>query len=142
MKPGYRGTGAAVMFATLSAISYAQSPPTTADPEIVTDRPDVTESSIVVPKGNLQIENGMTWTSDHGSQNFDLSESLMRFGVSTRTEIRIVVPNFLGGISGPDTVSGFGDIALGMKQQLGPSVGRVGLSHTIQPEGTGESRRS
>ena len=128
MKLAYRATSSAVLLATLSAISYAQSPRTTTDPEIVTDRPDVTESSVVVPKGSLQIENGLTWTSDHGSQNFDLSESLMRFGVSTRTEIRIVVPNYLGAISGPGSVSGFGDIALGMKQQLGPLPGGFDLS--------------
>jgi hypothetical protein len=29
-------------------------------PEIVTDRPDITESGIVVPKGSLQAENGLT----------------------------------------------------------------------------------
>lgn len=126
-----RFTRKALMFAALSTISNAQSGP---DPstghEIVTDRPDVTESSIVVPKGSWQIENGMTWTSGHGTQTFDLSESLMRFGASTRTEVRIVVPNYLGGISGPDA-TGFGDIALGMKQQLGPLPGGLDLSMIV-----------
>lgn len=106
---------------------YAQSPPVAADPEIVTDRPDVTESSIVVPKRSLQVENGATWTTDHGSQIFDLSESLIRLGVSSRTEIRFVVPNYLGSISGPGA-TGFGDMALGMKQQLGPLPGGFDLS--------------
>jgi hypothetical protein len=54
----------------------------------------------------------------------------MRFGVSTRTEVRIVVPNYLGGISGPDA-TGFGDIALGLKQQLGPLRGGFDLSMII-----------
>src|SRR5579872_5171405 len=125
---GFRRTSAVLLFATLSATSRAQSPTSTADPGIVTDRPDVTESSVVVPKGSLQLENGITWTSDHRANTIDLSETLMRFGVSTRTEIRIVVPNYLGGLSGPDTASGFGDIALGMKQQLGPVPGGFDLS--------------
>jgi hypothetical protein len=119
------------LFAALSVSCFAQPLPATKDPEIVTDRPDVTESSIAVLKGSLQVENGATWTSDHGSQSFDLSESLMRFGVSTRTEVRIGVPNFLGAISGPDSASGFGDIALGMKQQIGPLPGGFDLSVII-----------
>lgn len=117
----------ALMFIMFNPISSAQSPSAVTDPEIVTDRPDVTESSIVVPKGSLQFENGLTWTRDHGSQTFDLSESLIRFGVTARTEVRIVVPNYLGGISGLDA-TGFGDIAFGIKQQLGPLPGGFDLS--------------
>jgi hypothetical protein len=116
-----------LVFAALSSMSNAQSASDTAGSAIVTDRPDVTESSIVVPKGSLQLENGMTWTSDHGFQTFDLSESLLRLGASTRTEIRIVVPNYLGEISGSNA-SGFGDIALGVKHQLGPLPGGFDLS--------------
>ena len=29
--------------------------------EVVTDRPDITESAVVVPKASLQAENGFTW---------------------------------------------------------------------------------
>lgn len=105
------------MLAVFNAITYAQSLPAPADSGIVTDRPDVTESSIVVPTGSLQIENGITWTSHHRFQTFDLPESLMRFGLAPRTEFRIAVPNYFGGISGPDPM-GFGDITLGIKEQL------------------------
>lgn len=94
---------------------------------IVTDRPDVTESSIVVPTGSLQIENGITWTIDHRFQTFDLPESLMRFGLAPRTEFRIAVPNYFGGISGPDPM-GFGDITLGTKEQLALLPKGFGLS--------------
>jgi len=125
---GVRSTSAVLLLATLSAISRAQSPPATADPETVTDRPVVTESGVVVPKGSLQLENGITWASDRGAKAIDLSETLMRFGVSTRTEIRIVTPNYSGGLSSRDTPSGFGDTALGMKQQLGPLPGGLDLS--------------
>ena len=122
--------GAVFIMLALSAACRAQSPPDIAVPEIVTDRPDVTESSIVVPKGSLQVENGATWTTDHGSQTLDLSESLIRLGFLTRTEFRLVVPNYLGGITGPD-VSGFCDIALGVKQQMGPLTGGFDLSVII-----------
>ena len=128
LRPGIRNASAALLLAILSEISYAQQLPDAANSEIVTDRPDVTESSIVVPKGTFQMENGLTWTTDHGFQTFDLSESLMRFGVSARTEIRLVVPNYLGEITGPDP-TGFGDVALGMKQQLGPLPGGFDLDY-------------
>jgi hypothetical protein len=121
---------AAKAFASICLITSAraQNPPDTAagSSEIVTDRPDVTESSIVVPSGSLQFENGFTWTSDHGAQSGDLPETLVRLGILARTELRIVAPNyFLNGIS---TFGAFGDVALGMKQQLGPLPGGVDLS--------------
>src|SRR5215469_14894342 len=122
-----RASSLVLLLAALGAICNAQSVPTSTDPEIVTDRPDVTESSIVVPKESLQVENGATWSTDHGSQTFDLSESLIRIGVSTRTEIRVVVPNYLGATTRLDP-SGFGDVAVGMKQQLGPLPGGFDLS--------------
>jgi Putative MetA-pathway of phenol degradation len=118
-KIAWRGAPPVLLLLALSRVCFAQSPPDATIPEIVTDRPDVTESSIVVPKGSLQIENGATLTTDHGFQTFDLSESLIRLGISTKTEIRLVVPNYLGGFAGSDA-TGFGDVALGMKQQLGP----------------------
>lgn len=51
----------------------------------------------------------------------------MRLGLSTRTEFRFVIPNYLGGVTGTNPV-GFGDVALGMKQQIGPLPGDVDLS--------------
>ncbi len=85
---------------------------------IATDRPAVTDSSIVVPVGSLQVENGFTDSSD--AAVLDGPESLFRFGVASRTELRLTAPDYFSQNSGP---SGFGDLALGMKQQLGPIHG-------------------
>ena len=105
-----------------------QSSPAGKEPEIVTDRPDITEASTVVPVGSLQIENGLTWTSDHGRRILDLSESLVRIGVSRRTEVRVGVPDYLEGIGGGQVTSGFSDVSVGIKQQLGPLPGNVDLA--------------
>jgi len=105
--------------------------PKPATPDIATDRPAVTDSSVVVPAGSLQFENGMTWTRDHGSQTLDSPETLMRLGILKRTEVRLVVPNYLSGLSGSSSDSGFSDIALGMKQQLGPLRGGFDLSAIV-----------
>jgi hypothetical protein len=99
--------------------------------QINTDRPDVTESSVVVPRGSLQIENGATWTSDHGDQTVDLSESLIRLGILNRTELRFALPDYTDGISGAGLRSGFGDLSLGLKQQLGPLPRDVDLAVII-----------
>jgi hypothetical protein len=99
-----------------------------AQPDIVTDRPDITESGVVVPRATLQIENGLTWTLDHGTQAVDLSESLIRFGILDRTEVRFGLPNYSDRIVGIRLGSGFGDLSFGVKQQLGPLPGDIDLS--------------
>jgi hypothetical protein len=116
----------AFLFILAAAMSSAQVLAPPADAEIVTDRPDVTEASTVVPAGSLQFENGATWTTDHGSQSGDFPETLLRLGILAKTEFRFVVPNYLDGGSG--AASGFGDLAIGMKQQLGPLPGGIDLS--------------
>ena len=110
-----------------AASARAQNSPASApgDAEIVTDRPDVTESSIVVPVASLQFENGFAWTSDHGAHAVDLPETLVRLGILARTEFRFVVPN---GLLRSGSASGFDDLAIGMKQQLGPLPGGIDLS--------------
>jgi hypothetical protein len=95
---------------------------------IVTDRPDITESSIVVPKGSLQFENGLTWTAQGSRGVLDASETLIRFGLLSRTELRVVAPNYDAGLGGMHAGSGFGDLAIGFKQQIGPLAGAVDLS--------------
>jgi len=94
--------------------------------EIVTDRPDITESSIVIPKGSFQAENGLTWTDDHGKRTLDASESLLRLGVRNRTELRLTVPNYSLGIIG--STLGFADLSFGAKQQIGPLWDGLDLS--------------
>ena len=87
---------------------------------ISTDRPAVTDSSVVVPISSLVVENGLMDTANQGSQVLDVSESLLRLGVADKTEIRLTLPDYYGGgMSG----WGFGDVSVGVKQQLGPIHG-------------------
>lgn len=97
------------------------------EPGIVTDRPDVTESSIVVPEGSVQFENGITWTKQRHDNAIDFSETLVRVGLLNRTELRLVLPNYSADQTA-SSPSGFGDIAIGGKQQLGPLFGHFDLS--------------
>jgi len=88
---------------------------------ISTDRPAVTNSSIVVPQGGLQIENGLLLTNAAGQSSLDLPETNVRYGLLAKTELRLGVPNYFYDL--PGAGSGFGDLALGVKQQLGPLHG-------------------
>lgn len=95
---------------------------TVSDLVISTDRPSVANSSIVVPKGYFQLENGLLVTRTQGSYWLDLPETSVRFGLLKKTELRFDVPDYFHSVSGGTSLpSGFSDSAIGVKQQLGPT---------------------
>jgi hypothetical protein len=94
---------------------------------IATDRPSVTNSSVVVPDGSLQVENGFLETSSQGQSVLDGTESLVRLGVAKRTELRFTVPDYFHNLTTSEG-SGFGDFAFGVKEQLGPTLGKFDVS--------------
>jgi len=99
---------------------------------IVTDRPTVTNSSVVVPPGSLQAENGFLETDRQGQDIADGPETLLRFGVASRTELRFTAPDYYYDITaGGGRGSGFGDLAIGVKEQLGPTRGGFDVSATV-----------
>ena len=112
-----RSSAGLIFFVAATALLRGQNPPASDQP-ISTDRPAVAESSTVVPKGSFQAENGFLITSDQGQSTLDGPETEMRFGVANNTELRLSVPDYYH-----DAVSGFGDLAIGIKQQLGPAAG-------------------
>jgi hypothetical protein len=88
--------------------------------ELVTDRPDFTESGIVVPMGSLQFEGGLTWESNAGDvRSFSGPELLVRWGLTSRLELRFGFPDYVGVWNG-QAQSGFADPSIGTKLQLGP----------------------
>src|SRR5438874_11009192 len=88
--------------------------------EIVTDRPDITESAIVVPKGSLQVRNGFTWASDRHLTLLNLCQSLVRAGADESIELRLSLPSHSETLFGNGKQSGLSDISIGLKRQLGP----------------------
>jgi hypothetical protein len=130
-RPMLAGTCGAVMAFVLAAMVplHGQDQPTSVDAAgpIATDRPAVTNSSLVVPASSLQVENGFLETSSHGQSVVDGPESLVRIGITKRTELRFTVPDYFlntGGRPG----SGFGDFEFGVKEQLGPTPGKFDVS--------------
>jgi hypothetical protein len=106
--------------------------------EIITDRPDITESAVVVPKASLQAETGFTWTKGHLDRVAAFCQTLLRLGLSDRTELRVTLPSYYLDFS-RGLASGVTDISVGFKQQLGPLPGGFDLSlivATSVPTGT------
>jgi hypothetical protein len=111
-----------------TALLRGQSQPDNDEP-IATDRPSVANSSVVVPRGSFQIENGLLITGSQGQRSVDGPETSMRFGVASTTELRFSAPDYYrDALSVAGAVSGFGDVTIGMKQQLGPTPGGFDIS--------------
>jgi hypothetical protein len=82
----------------LVLLAAAALPASAQEPELESDRPDFTESAVVVPGGSVQLEGGGTWL--HGDGGRDLlsgPELLLRWGVSRSVELRLVAPDLLLG---------------------------------------------
>lgn len=115
--------------------------------QIITDRPDQTESSSTVPKGSLQIESGLLLGfSDKelsSERQFIGPSSLFRYGLTNALEVRIV--NQFESIkykSNNQEISGISDLEIGVKLQLFQSEGTNAeiafLSHLVLPTGSND----
>lgn len=69
----------------LTTISLAQ----TESPELVTDRPDQTESSITVPHKSLQIETGFLKETQSSTTGLAYNTTLFRYGLLENLELRL-----------------------------------------------------
>jgi hypothetical protein len=110
------------------AAAFAEGCPD-ATQDIVTDRPSVTNSSVVVPTGSLQMENGINWTAHPGQGALDGPETRLRFGFGGCTEMLVDLPNDVGGVDGHGP-SGFSDVAPAIKHQFGGLPEGTNLSAT------------
>lgn len=114
--------GSVILSSVLLSATVSAQTSAGADITISTDRLAVSSSSLAVPRGGLQIENGMLGTDQRGNWVLDLPESLIRYGLLRKTELRLYVPDYYHNFA-PGGASGFGDIAFGLKRQFGPIGG-------------------
>ena len=91
---------------------------------ISTDRPSFTNASTTVPCRTLQFENGLNESAAQGQRSWDLPQTLACSGATSKTELRFTAPDYYWNTqSGNSFATGPGDLAIGIKQQLGPVHG-------------------
>lgn len=117
---------AACALAFSSAVAGARC----ASDTIATDRPDVTNSSVVVPVGTFQSENGLDLANLRTATVLEGTESRLRLGVATCVELLVDLPSYSLGVAG-DALMGFSNLAPAIKWQLGPLPSDVDLSLTV-----------
>jgi len=118
-----------VLLALSVADARAESCPQPSE-EIATDRPDVTNSSLVVPVGSFQSENGLNLSSRDGGRTGDGTNSRWRFGIAPCLEVLVDLPTFFVNVKVPGS-SGFSDVGPAVKWQISPLPGKIDLSVTI-----------
>jgi hypothetical protein len=123
--------GLAISVFGTSAASADQCPQTGSP--ITTDRPDVTNSSLVAPQGSFQNENGVNFNQRDGDHQFDGTDSRLRWGIAPCLEILVDIPNYFAAARGP-LQSGFTDVAPALKWQISPLPGKIDLSATLGAE--------
>jgi hypothetical protein len=97
---------------------------------IETDRPDVTNSSIVLPVGSFQNENGINFSRQNAAQVFDGTNSRLRLGIAPCFEVLLDLPTDVTAFRGQGP-SGFTDLAPAVKWQISPIPDKFDLSLTV-----------
>lgn len=88
-------------------------------PELVTDRPDFTESSQVIPRRWFQLESGLSYEGEgQDLRSFAAPSTLMRIGLGRHTELRLGADGVLSESFGGVRVSGTSDVEIGTKTQV------------------------
>jgi hypothetical protein len=114
-------------YAVLGTVSAWADGCPTAKNEIATDRPDVTNSSLVVPIGSLQSENGVNFSSRNGGQIIDATNTRWRLGIASCLELLVDLPTYSTPVRGPGS-SGFSDVSPAIKWQISPIPGKIDAS--------------
>jgi hypothetical protein len=101
--------------------------PAAAEEPLVTDRPDFTESALVVDRGRWQVETGATYDDAASVEAVSLGEVLIRWGFAEDLELRLHPLTYLWVDNGED-LSGLADAAIGLKYEVqdGSGAGLVG----------------
>lgn len=113
------------------------------DTELVTDRPDFTESASVPGPGRVQVEGGWTVEESGEAREHSLGEILVRIGLGDRFEARIEPGSWIAADDGESDVSGLDDAGLGVKilllEEQAPAIPATALlASTSVPTGDDE----
>lgn len=108
------------VFALTSGTALAQQAPAQeAPPDLVTDRPDFTESSQTIARGWYQIESGVSYEGEGpDARAFSAPAALVRIGLGRHTELRLGADGFVSESFAGARSSGVSDVEVGFKTQV------------------------
>lgn len=95
-------------------------------PDLITDRPDKTESASVVPSGSFQIETGLEYMKEFTtpgieSNSFSFASTLIRYGLLEKLELRLggnfLSQNYKSSVT-EENISGLSVFMLGAKYEF------------------------
>jgi hypothetical protein len=107
-----------VVLLSAGSSAFAQTAVRSDVPEIVTDRPDFTESSEVIPAGWLQFESGISFEGESSVRGLSAPAALLRIGLGKRTELRLGAEGLLSESVGDFRHSGRSDMEIGAKVKV------------------------
>ena len=89
--------------------------------DIEPDRPEVTESAKLVPRGAMQLESGMALSRERragvGAERTFQIQADLRIGVARDVELNLGWEPFVR-VRGPDDDTGIGDVAVGVRYRF------------------------
>jgi outer membrane putative beta-barrel porin/alpha-amylase len=102
------------------ALLLTSTAPTIAQ-EIDPDRPELTESAKLVPRGSVQLESGVAYSREHRGglateRTFEV-EADLRIGVSRDIELNLGWSPLVR-VRGPEDDTGIGDVSLGVRYRF------------------------
>jgi hypothetical protein len=110
-----------VLAAALSALCACAASSAARAEEIQPDRPEITESARLVPRGSFQLETGITISKEsragERAEKVLGSEADLRIGLARNFELDIEGEPFVR-LRGPQDDTGFGDVTLGLRYRF------------------------
>lgn len=102
-----------LLFLLISSSIYSQE----LEP-IQADRPDQTETPVIVPKGMFQVETGFTFQkNDAFNKSLSLPSTLWKYGVNENLELRLIT-EFLSEEINNEKFNGISPVSVGLKVKL------------------------
>lgn len=86
--------------------------------DLITDRPDYTESAFAVNARTVQVESGTEWVDFETHEEFSYPNVLARIGIGYNTEIRLGLPGWTNVMINDRSKSYFNDLILEAKYQF------------------------
>ncbi len=119
-----------LLLVALAATALGQS--TKPEYPISTSRPSFSDTPSLVPIGHLQLESGLTSFRRGGDDpdRTDFGEALLRYGLSSRIELRLGLPNY--NLQAGHAADGFDNTLLAASVYLGKLAGfDIGIIPTV-----------